>query len=319
MQVFPIRIPLLGVATWLVAAAFALIFPALDSLDRSVALRLDADWLLVLAGVGAFTAWSFVPSGAPVAAERRRRRLTVDPLIALVISLVAQIGLAVAAGLAVHRDFFTLPFQAVILHIAILVETAPFQTSRFFFSFADRLYVFAVAVIALFMVWTMFMGYAISTRSEPRWIPAVGYNVENVLLCVVLYLATLGLHDRSKRELSLQDRQLFLDHLDITPLISASALPLVRHFLTAAAGHRLSCKAAQELLDYDTATCDCSKATLCPRYRFVYNRINELSRVFQALRIGRVISPSNRRAILEEGWQFVADPSVTIVARRPEN
>lgn len=299
-----IGIVLFGAASWVIVGLFVAIFPAADSLQYGVS-DLSAGWIAVLLGLLAYFPWFR-------GAQKKAREETAS-LLGFLFSLIGQTVFAIVAAFAVHRDFLTIFFQSFCLHYILFLEMAPRLQSRFFFHFAERLYAFTQAIIVFFLVWIAMMGYAISVRSEPRWIPSIAYNIVNLGLCFFLYIANLKLHWKSRRELVITDTALLLETLDITPLITPSALPVARYLMRPGTSGKLSCKDAQVLLGADTGACDCTKAMLCPRYKNLYNRILELRRVVVALRLGTIQTPKNRRDILTEGWRFIPDESIAIL------
>jgi hypothetical protein len=297
---------LLGSGTWLVVGFFSFIYPQADSLERSSP-NPNWGWAAAALGLLAYLPWAR-PPGARDSGEGAARSS-----VLLLYSLVLQSGLVVVASLTVHRDFLTLLFQSGCIHFSLFLGISHRLRSGFFFRFAEKLYALTIGVIVFFFCWIAVMGYAIAVRSEPRWIPSIAYNVVNFGLCLFLYAAAVDLRAKSKRELRIASGGLFLDLLDITPLINPASLPIARFLLTLRGEERLTCRRAQEIFGRETSACDCSKATLCPRYKYLYNRIHELNRVFSALRLGNVLYPERRRDILVEGWSFILDASVAIV------
>lgn len=300
---------LLGSASWWIAGACVWAYPAADSL--ALASAPISAWLFAAIGTLSYAPWIwFKPAKAE--SDARSRSLWAVP-----ISLLLQCGLSLLAAGFVHRDYFTLIFQAICLHYIALLKIMPGLNSRAFFNHIEKLYHFTIGVIVFFLIWIAMMGYAIATRSEPRWIPSIAYNIYNLILCCVLYLSNLDLHRKSKRELSIVELRIRIDHLDITPLVNPMALPLALYLLSNQRSKPLTCRIAQPLLGDDGSQCDaCSKATLCPRYKYLYNRIHELRRLFQALRLGVITNPANPQNVLEEGWRFEPDASITVVADR---
>jgi hypothetical protein len=290
-------------ASWLLVGIFAILFPGAD--NQAAAVAWGPAWAIPVVGGLAGLGWLALA----------RRDAPPGRGITMAASLVIQIAMAIAAGLLVHRDFLSLPFQLVVIHYALLLETAPRMRSRLFTDFAVRFYSFTLAIVAFFLIWIALMGYAIATRSEPRWLPSIAYNIFNLGLCCFLYLANLGLRRKSMRELVVKDGCVLLDGLDITGLFSPSALPLACRLLAAPPGNRLTCREALGLTGREDCGGDCDKATNCAGYKYVYNRVHELKRVCQALKIGQIIDPDDRRRILVEGWEFHLDPAVSLEDR----
>lgn len=299
----------IGIAAWGLAAFFSLRYPMADSLEAgSLAPAWGWAWIILLAGALAYAFWmwpSFPESG------KKSRRPPFGFL--LLFSLLAQVLLALYAARVLHRDFLTLIFQAVAIHYALFLDAAPHYRSSIYLKFAELLFIATILLVFFFLSWIFLMGYAIASRSEPRWIPSIGYNVLNLAICIFLLLANFSLKDRSKRELIVASDALLLDNLDVLPLFSPSAKPLAIYFVQHADGPGLICSEAQHLIGADACDRSCSKATNCSEYRYLYNRIHEVKKVFFALKIGVITSPENKQTILENGWTFLPDSSIRIL------
>lgn len=299
---------LLGVLSWGLVAFFSVRFPAPDSLGPGVlSLNWSWGWLLVIAGVVAWLVW-LLPDGRGEhiswkAGYRRR----------MFLSLLAQIVLAILCASLLHRDFMTLFFQIVAIHYGLFVDAAPRYRSRLFLAFGERLFVVSLFIVGFFLFWIALMGYAIASRTEPRWVPSIGYNSLNLVIAAYICVATFSLRDRSRRELVVDGSSLLLDNLDVLPLFSPAARPLALYLAALPEGSSLVCSEAQALFDNKGCEKDCGKATTCAEYRYLYNRIHEVKKVFSALKIGRLVSPDNKQLILERGWSFIPDPTIHIV------
>lgn len=299
---------LLGVLSWGLVAFFSVRFPAPDSLDPgALSPAWVWGWLPILAGVLAWLVWLLPEGGGKRVTWRasyRRRTL---------LSILVQLSLAVLCSSVLHRDFLTLIFQIAAIHYGLFVDAAPRYRSRFFLAFGERLFVISLFIVGFFLFWIALMGYAIANRSEPRWIPSIGYNVLNLGIAAYICVATFNLKDRSRRELIVDGSALLLDSLDVLPLFSPAARPLALCLASLPEGESLVCAEAQALFGDKGCQRDCVKATSCAEYRYLYNRIHEVKKVFSALKIGRLVSPDNKQQILERGWSFVPDPTIRIV------
>ena len=299
---------LLGVLSWGLVAFFSVRYPAPDSLGPGT---LSPDWvwgwLLILAGVIAWFLWLLPDGGGKRVswkASYRRRML---------LSLLVQLSLAILCSYILHRDFLTLLFQIAAIHYGLFVDAAPRYRSRLFLAFGERLFVISLFIVGFFLFWIALMGYAIASRTEPRWIPSIGYNVLNLGIAAYICVATFNLKDRSRRELIVDGSSLLLDNLDVLPLFSPAARPLALFLAALPEGESLVCSEAQALFGDKGCERDCGKATTCAEYRYLYNRIHEVKKVFSALKIGRLVSPDNKQQILERGWSFIPDPTIHIV------
>ncbi len=298
---------LLGILSWGFAAFFSIRYPLPDSLGQgSFNPAWNWGWGLVVVGILLWSAWiGYSPTG-----KKEPRRFTYG--LRILASLTIQLVLAFLASTYLHRDFLTIVFQDIAIHYALFLDAAPRYKSRIYLMFSDRLFAFTLAIVAFFLVWIALMGYGIMSRSEPRWIPSIGYNVLNLGICCFIGIANLYLKTGYRREVSVSGDGLFLDNLDILPLISPAARPLASYFILHAGGKALVCHDAQTLMGSAECDLDCGKATTCAGYRYLYNRVHEVRKVFAALKIGSICAPENRKVILEQGWIFVPDASIRI-------
>jgi hypothetical protein len=269
----------------------------------------------VIAGVLAHLAW--MRKGGFEAPNRRQDRPAAGQRaqgLSIVLSFLLQFLLALLAARFLHRDFLSLIFQTMAIHFGLFLDEAPGYKNRIPAVFAERLVAIAIAFMAFMLLWIALMGYAIVARQEPRWIPSIIYNALNLCICGFLGFATLQIRTGSRRELVVSEAGLFLDGLDVLPLFSPSARPLARFFAGHVGAGPLVCREAQKLVSGKICLKDSCKASGCAEYRYLYNRVLEVRRVFAALRIGRISSPEHRQSVLEEGWRFVPDPSVRVLS-----
>lgn len=298
----------LGMASWGFATIFSIAYPLPDSLGPgSLPPVWTWGWILILIGVVGYSLWLKFP-----------REKDGTSFLPLVLSLAFQLVLVCLAGSFLHRDFFTLLFQAVAIHFGLFIGDLPSTDVRLYAKTVDRIFFFTIIIVAFFLFWIALMGFAIASRKEPRWIPSIGYNVHNLLICLYISIANLRIRDFSKRKLIVSSDALTLDGIDLLSLFSPSVRKLVVHFLSLPGGEGLVCAEAQFVINGKKCEKDCSKATICPDYRYLYNRIHEIRKIFTALKIGTIVSPENRQTILEKGWCFVPDPSIRIYLVKDE-
>ncbi|MFA6506336.1 MAG: hypothetical protein WCT14_09570 [Treponemataceae bacterium] len=154
----------------------AILFPRPDSLAGATPVA-SWGWVAPVVGIIAYALW--LRAAATVKTTGNKLTEVIAPLL----SFITQTVLIIVAAALIHRDFISLFFQAGCLHYALFLELAPRLNSGIFFRYVDRLYSFTLGIIGFFLSWIALMGYAISVRSEPRWIPAIGYNLLNFGLC----------------------------------------------------------------------------------------------------------------------------------------
>jgi hypothetical protein len=302
---------LFGAFSWALVAFFSVRFPAADSLGPARVNPAWAwGWLVILAGVLAWLFWMLpFREGEGILARKRYGAR-------IVLSLAVQSLLAFLSASFLHRDFASLFFQAAAIHFGLFVDAAPLFPGRFYRLHADRLFVVAMSTVGFFLCWIGFMGYAIATRAEPRWIPSLGYNILNLGICGYLTVANFGLRDMTKRELVVMESGLFLEGLDVLPLVAFEARPLVLHLAAVGGGASISCFEGQAVLGGGGCQRDCASGGACARYPKVQGAMQEAGRLFSALRIGKLSPASLAPAPAERSWIFVPDPSVRMLAPR---
>ena len=234
----------------------------------------------------------------------------------------ATSGSALFGG-AVHRDYFTAVFQYLLAFLALFLYWLRSQPSSQVSSGTFRsLGRAGYAIFFLFSAWIMMMGYAISTRAEPRPIESVLYNSYNALLDLVIFLGSRELVLRSYKTLALRsDGAVLLDGAPIDFVLGAAGVRILKAFL-ASPERRATCadiarQAAEEgrtKRRSDCASCDAAdaKASLCPEYRATYNRLLELKKLLEFLEVGSILPPKNKRRILAEGWRLALFENVRL-------
>ncbi|HOT62151.1 MAG TPA: hypothetical protein PLU93_04750 [Treponemataceae bacterium] len=269
---------------------------------------------------GTFAAAAFALSFVLFFASLRRASLS--GFLAFLIPVEgALIAGSVAAGLAVHRDFFTAAFQyALALPLPFLINARRAgRRGKPIIALSRAGYVLA----AFYAQWIMMMGYAISTRAEPRPIESIVYNVYNLVLAIALFLASRALGLSGKHAVETGPDSLFVDGKDVTPAIGARKARILNAFATAPE-RTLRCPELQLALAGDEAALpeEChscgadTKAASCGRYRVTYNGILELKKMLEFLEIGSIASGPNRRLVLSEGWRLILFEGIRLTAKK---
>jgi hypothetical protein len=233
------------------------------------------------------------------------------------------VGAAAAFGSVAHRDYFTAVFQYVIATFALFLywlRSRPVSQVRpeTFRSVGRAGY----AAFLLLTVWIMMMGYAISTRAEPRPIESILYNSYNMLLDFALLVGSRELVLRSLRTLSLRrDGAVLLDGAPVDFVLGAGGIRILRTFLSSPERRATCADIGRNALESgmskrrsDCALCEAegSKASLCPEYRATYNRVLELKKLLEFLEVGSILPPKNKRRVLAEGWRLALFENVRV-------
>jgi hypothetical protein len=191
----------------------------------------------------------------------------------------------------------------------------------------ERLYgylrTFNLVVFVFTGAWIALMGYAISTRQEPRWAESIIYNIYNTVFIFLLAVTTVDLRIRGQRTVVVSDASLHIDRYNFTEYFTGTAGILVRAFLRSQ-GRTLTCReiAAKAGEDTESGPNSCSaclearwKVTRCKHYRNIYNMTLDIKRMLETLEIGTIVSPQDRSRVKEDGWKLRLFVGVRVVPR----
>jgi hypothetical protein len=263
-----------------------------------------------------FTILSFIISSAifilPLLWEQKKFFVIVFSL-----SLVLQLGMLMSCAVLLHRDFFTTVFQLFLIYPLIffyrneILFPGPQESLQ-----VRRMYVISVVFFIMCFIWLMMMGYAITTRQEPRWQESIIYNIYFAILLFLLFLRILNFRSRMFRRVFVTPDTIRIDDYDFTEFLGKVNLNIIRTFMqnhsTSVTCSLLSpCLTDNEQNGNTIKEWECgeclkkeSKVSLCPKYRNIYNRILDIKKLFESLEIGTIISPENKMKILTEGWKL---------------
>jgi hypothetical protein len=256
-----------------------------------------------------------------VLSTRLRLRFTSLLVAAEILFVVASI----AAGALVHRDFFTAAFQYLLgASIIVLYKINAYPSPELKKGLQRSIGRAGVVVAVFYVEWIMLMGYAISTRAEPRPIESIIYNLYNLAQVLILLLSSLSAQRKSFHTVLVGKDELAVDGRDIVPVLGQKKAAIFRA-LALAPDRRLRCPEVQALFrgEGDEAGSRCAacsesttKAALCGKYRNTYNGILELKRMLEFLEIGTITASENKRHILTEGWKLSLFEDVRIEQRK---
>ena len=121
---------------------------------------------------------------------------------------------------------FAIPLPLITLVVARRLDLLAPPVHR------ERLYgylrTFNLVVFVFTGAWIALMGYAISTRQEPRWAESIIYNTVFIFL---LAMTTVDLRIRGQRTVVVSDGSLHIERYDSTVYFTGTAGILVRAFL----------------------------------------------------------------------------------------
>jgi hypothetical protein len=234
-------------------------------------------------------------------------------LINLVIVETMMIVLSIYAGINVHRDFFTASFQYIICVPAIVLFYLQSRAAPQLNKTARRVMGQTGYILAVFYAeWIMLMGYAITTRAEPRPIESIFYNLFNLALVLILFFSSRQIKRSSFSIIEIDKNTMSINNRDISSIAGPKKTLLLYEFASAPE-RRLRCSDIQKIMRLETGETktDCSactegnqKAAQCSHYRTTYNNILQLKKLLEFMEIGSITSSDNRRNILSEGWKL---------------
>jgi len=235
-------------------------------------------------------------------------------LISLIIVEAIMVIFSIYAGTHIHRDFFTASFQYIICVPAIVLYYLQSKSAPQLNKGTRRVMGQAGYILAAFYTeWIMLMGYAITTRAEPRPIESMFYNLFNLILVLILFFSSRQIKRLSFSLIEIDKNTLFINTRDITSVAGPKKILLLYAFASTPE-RRLRCSDIQKIMhseagDSDTDCSMCSeenqKAAQCSQYRTTYNTVLQLKKLLEFMEIGSITSSDNRRNILTEGWKFV--------------
>lgn len=245
--------------------------------------------------------------------------------LVFVFTHLALFFISIALALTVHRDFFTSAFQTIMsIPAAYLIHAGSSPTIKLTGSI-KRVMANTGLILAIFYTqWVLMMGYAISTRAEPRPVESIIYNIFNLCLVFILLGSSRYLHMTSYKTVEIGEDIIKIDGKDLTEM-AGHKKTLILHAFSRAEERNLKCKEIQKIISGESfnTTDDCpdcdsenKKAAQCPKYRTTYNSILELKKLLEFLETGTITGGTNRKNILENGWQLVLFENVRLQTKK---
>jgi len=132
-------------------------------------------------------------------------------------------------------------------------------------------------------------------------------------LVLLLFLLSRLVGIKAYRTMVVAQQRVYADGKDMALLVGDQKAAVIAHFARAP-NLTLRCSDLQVLSEAvvsqtDRDKCEqCidsnAKATLCPKYRNMYNNILEIKRALEFLEIGTITGPDNKRSVLDKGWKL---------------
>jgi len=169
-----------------------------------------------------------------------------------------------------------------------------------------------VVVAALF--WVVALGYNIIFLSMPGsrdWMLFNFYSLVNILVAVD---ALVSLYHQLHIQVRIWKDGIKVDQIEYSNLLSPGDLVILNLY----ASHESRCLTCSDIVaaldcdgktgkDYKTDECHLCiaqnhKATLCSKYKRIYNQIHKIKRLLETTNVGTIVSPDNKTQILQRGW-----------------
>ena len=209
-----------------------------------------------------------------------------------------------------HRDYHTILFQFQLLLVsAMLLQLPEFGIVRDRKKIYRALVTATFAVFFAFSVWLIFMGYAIVTRTEPRWIEATVYNFVGALILLVMLFSAVALRHKAYRILYLNNQEIIWEDRVISNELTGKEKEVLLLYLQ----NLESCNCAQLTAAISSRTPESCRechengysAIDCTAFRQAKKYTAALKRVLELLGAGTIVPVSdNYREIKQKGWRI---------------
>lgn len=239
--------------------------------------------------------------------------------------------IAILSGIYIHRDFYSYPWQfCLVLIILFLRKIELFKERNDYTAFSHRVFIFCIPFYVLIVLWEIFMGYAIVTRQEPRWIESIAYNIYNVVMVQVYLWHAISIKTQFFRYFRVEYGKVFFENVPIDEVLYLNDLEtaLFSCFLTSA-NHKANCMVIRENMtslrgngEENSRRCDeCMSenwtVSHCRDYMNIKkNLVTGLNIKLKIAQLG-VIKPAghNKMRIKEDGWQYEPAKDIRIEIR----
>lgn len=240
-------------------------------------------------------------------------------IIRLSIFAAVSLGAALTAGIAIHPDFFSIPFMVIVQALCVVLWKGElFYGPSAFSPGRTAFFRFGLAASVVLTAWIMLMGWALVSRSEPRWMESLLYNVYNALLAGVLYFLTIRSYGSSSRGLRVGPSSFMVDGLDFGPVIGPVACQAAAMLIERA--DRISCEELRLGLKGEPCICEFrNRPGFCADYSAMYNAVSKARRLIEALRVGTVESIPEQHGSSRQSWRFIPAEGVEALANPKED
>jgi hypothetical protein len=240
-------------------------------------------------------------------------------------------GSLIFMAVQIHKDLFITAVPLIISFYTIFISRIRMFESGVFKEkvFIKHLYNFSTIICVLIFLWVVLMGYAILRGQAPRIITVIPLDIYYLVLALILYFTTVKLKLHLYRHVYISGKSIHFDDYDFSHYFNPVNFSIVKYFI----GHLdkpVHCSDLNTFLNHSVKDSNfnhkvnCAeclernyKATLCPRYKTLYNRVHEIKLIIEALEIGTIIYPDNKMKITAEGWKLRLFHDVKVSKRTP--
>ena len=238
-------------------------------------------------------------------------------LLFIISSLLSSLIISTAAGIFVHRDYYSFFMPLLLAHIGLFIHRLDSLSMVKDKQRTYRALFYATLLVTLLSFsWIIIASYTIVVRLEPRWIESTWYNLFNALLAFCLLWSAATLWENRKKNVRVKDGRIYIDGIDYSESLSPQEIILLHLFLTSNS-QPLNCSGLLALLRKEPSDIDetvsqvgCAACleenyppSKCASYRNLKNRITDIKKYLELMRIGTILPMSqNPRHIKERGW-----------------
>ncbi len=222
----------------------------------------------------------------------------------------------VFSGVYIHRDYFVIPFQIIVIFYILFLRHA--VKSKFNRHFKKIIFIITISELIVLLQWTIFVSYAIVVRSEPRWIESIFYNTYNSLLIFMLFFYTYKFYYLIKRKVIISSESLVVDDNNLDEIFNKEHIIIIKALFTNTA----TCSFLRDELNLNNVSNTCEEchnkeytASLCKAYKNIYNKILFTKKIISLLNLGEVVYPENKFNIKKIGWKLIIRKNIDVIIK----
>jgi hypothetical protein len=221
-------------------------------------------------------------------------------------------------GIAYHPDFLKILFMileggfvVVIYRVEILWPVKDRKKALKFLSDS------AIIGAGAYFLWIILLAYAAIVRMHPEKVKFICMNVYGTVMVAVLVFTIKRARDFDYRIVQISKNKIILDQYDFTEFFGDVDFEVISFFLSH--DHKATCgdivssvanadrsrkASGTKNPQCDSCTRETNKASMCPAYKNIYNRVHNLKKLLESMKIGTILTPENKFNIRDEGWRL---------------